>query len=98
MPSPALSPDALRAVLRAALQRLENGSAIHSDGQLGDALITLSAEAKRHSLRAEQVLVLLKQAWRELPEARALTDGEARQALLSRVIVLCLDEYYGATD
>ncbi len=98
MPSPAFSRDALRAVLTAALHRLEEGSTLLSDGQLGDALTALSAEAKRQCLRPEQLLVLLKQAWREMPEARTVRDGEARQELLSRVIVLCLDEYYRESD
>ncbi len=98
MPAPPFSRDALRAVLLAGLDRLEEGGTFAADDRLGEALAALSSEARRHGLRAEQLLVLLKEAWRELPEAGAIPEYESRQSVLGRVIVLCLDDYYRASD
>ena len=44
-------------------------------------------------LRVEQLIVVLKQAWRELPERRRLTRVDA-DAALAQVVTACIDEYY----
>ncbi|MDQ6828865.1 MAG: hypothetical protein M3081_08365 [Gemmatimonadota bacterium] len=63
--------------------------------ELRAALRALCDEARAESLRAEQLLVVFKQTWFSLPEVRALDHDEQRGILLSRVLGLCLDEYYG---
>lgn len=49
--------------------------------------------AYAEGLRAEQVLLRIKAAWRDLPEVRhGLRDHDG--VVLSRVITLCIDEYF----
>lgn len=49
--------------------------------------------AHAQGLRAEQVLLRLKAAWRDLPELRrGLHDYDG--LVLSRVVTLCIDEYF----
>src|SRR5690242_20933531 len=47
----------------------------HADpGPLQRALVRMSDEARDREVRAEQLLVLLKDAWHSLPEVRVMTD------------------------
>ncbi len=62
--------------------------------ELRSALQLICDDAREHALRAEQLLVVLKAAWPTLPEVRAIPVGVTRDGLLSRVLGLCLDEYY----
>jgi len=49
--------------------------------------------AHAQGLRAEHVLLRIKAAWRDLPEVRhGLRDYDG--LVLSRVITLCIDEYF----
>ncbi len=65
-----------------------------SNPELRRALTAMCVDARARALRPEQLLIALKETWPTLPEVRALPAGEPRTALLSRVIGLCLDEYY----
>jgi hypothetical protein len=56
---------------------------------------TLSTEARVASLHAEHVLIVVKDTWAILPEVNALRDARHRAELLSHVVALCLNEYYG---
>ena len=49
--------------------------------------------AHAHGIRAEQLLLLIKDAWRELPEARRVPRHAAGD-VLSRLITICIHEYY----
>ena len=49
--------------------------------------------ARNDGLRAEQLLLILKAAWREVSERRRLSRVEA-DAALARVVSACIDEYY----
>lgn len=49
--------------------------------------------AHERGLRAEQLLLLLKAAWRELPEGRRPQQHDAG-GVLARVITVCIHEYY----
>lgn len=61
---------------------------------LADASRRLSSEARREGVKPEQLIVAVKQAWAELPEARARRLTPAHGALLERLISLCITEYY----
>jgi hypothetical protein len=49
--------------------------------------------ARRDGIRAEHLLVVLKESWRELPERADLPRFEADEAL-GRVVSACINEYY----
>jgi hypothetical protein len=68
------------------------------NGELRRAVRLLCDEAHRRGLRAEQVIVLLKEAWGSLPDVQVLAPGEERRESLSRIVSLCIDEFYAARD
>lgn len=53
----------------------------------------LCAEAHVRGLRAEEMLIILKERWRRLPAAHA-GSREAVDETFARVITLCIKEYY----
>lgn len=83
--------DPARSVLRRALRIGVRGCT--RDGELRDALHRACAVTRDSGLHVEDLLVLLKEVWRELPEARRAPRQEADE-LLARVISLCINEYY----
>jgi hypothetical protein len=91
---------ALRAViqmtLRTDLRRVLAGCPIEQSG-LRENLRTIGSHARRHRLRAEQLLILLKDVCASLPEARELLAKD-RQAALDQLISMAVEEYYGPAD
>lgn len=79
----------LRAVMA---EFARNGNRTES---LHDVLCAVAAEARDRHIRAEQLLVLLKELWAELPEVRRALDPKDKAALLQRLIKWCIEEYYG---
>lgn len=63
-----------------------------NDGD-GDAMRAVCQNARLCGLRAEQLLVVLKESWRKLPEARHLDRYESDE-VLARVIHDCIEAYY----
>jgi len=61
---------------------------------LKSALQRVAIEAREKDVRAEHVLVALKDIWYELPQMRAVTDVDEQHRLLQRVVTLCIREYY----
>ena len=57
---------------------------------------TMCSEAHASGLRAEELLVRLKQVFHQLPEVQELPHGGDRSDLLNRVVSLCIEEYYRA--
>lgn len=89
-PHPGLSAssiESLRAALRAYLG--DNDTA-----RLQEALRHIAQEARGKKMRAEQLLVQLKDIWFELPEIHGAPEGEDQNRLLQRVVTLCIREYY----
>ena len=84
--------DATLAALRSALRTYLAGRPTH--GELHRALRALCAEAHERGLRAEELLVRLKQLFHHLPEVQELPHGSNRNDLLNRVISVCIEEYY----
>ena len=67
-----------------------------SDGEpLRQALDSMAAEAHQKSILPEQLLVVLKDVWYELPTVRAMRDQAEHTRLLQRVVTICIKEYYG---
>ena len=85
------------------LRELADGALRHAartarSGERVDAVVRemirrVCEVAHERELRAEQLLLLLKQAWRELPEGRRLPP-RADDDVLARAITVCIDEYY----
>lgn len=63
-------------------------------GPLQQALLRMSLEARDKDMRAERLLVLLKDTWSALPEVRAMTDNSEQVRLLQRIVTMCIKEYY----
>ena len=82
-----LADDVIRCALRA--EARGEGPA----GELRERLRLLCDRANASGLRPEQLLVILKDGWRESPEARRLT-GRRASDVLARVVTLCIHEYY----
>lgn len=82
--------DAVRDALRPYLIDDSDPSALQR------ALLRMSAEAREKDMRAEQLLVSLKDIWHSLPEVRAMTDTAEQVRLLQRVVTMCIKEYYSA--
>ena len=89
--SPRLEPKTTEA-LRAALARsITNGN--HQD-DLRDVLCQTAAEARDKGIRAEHLLIALKDIWFSLPEFTSKTPTDVDNALLQELISRCIQEYY----
>lgn len=58
-----------------------------------EAMRVVCRSARSCGLRAEQLLVVLKDSWRRLPEAKRLDRYESNE-VLARVIQDCIEAYY----
>ena len=65
------------------------------DRDLQRALRQLCTEARDQGLRAEQLLVLMKSRWRQVPEARR-ASRDAADGMFAVVVTLCIREYYAS--
>ncbi|HMI57581.1 MAG TPA: hypothetical protein VK511_06005 [Gemmatimonadaceae bacterium] len=82
--------------LRTDLRRVLSGCPIEQSG-LRENLRSIGAHARRHRLRAEQLLILIKESCASLPEARELLAKD-RQGALDQLISMAVQEYYGPAD
>jgi hypothetical protein len=85
----------LRRLADAAVRRAAQSAASGrmADGELRETLGRLCVAAHERGLHAEHLLILLKEAWYSLPEARRAPRTDTDD-VLARVITLCVDEYY----
>jgi hypothetical protein len=81
--------DDLRVALREYL-------ATDSSSVVQTALLRMASEAREKAILPEQVLIVLKDVWNDLPEVRARTDAHEQIRLLQRVVTMCIQEYYSA--
>ena len=58
------------------------------------AIERLVAEAKRNGWAPEQLLIAVKDACYTTPEIASLTTTSEREAVLSRIITVCIKEYF----
>ena len=74
------------------------GHARASDRALRDAVRQLTREARaRDSVRAERLIIELRESWPHLPGLVRSGVG-ARRALWDRVVTLCCKEFYRGDD
>lgn len=66
-----------------------------ADPELARVLRQIVTEARNRQIRAEQLIVILKHVWDELPDARYAIDREAQQQVRQHLIKLCIEAYYG---
>lgn len=99
MPDFTLAPDGLswvpqetrEAVRDAIRDRLQHSSA---EAAVDAALRKLTRDARSCSVRAEHVVIALKQLWSTLPDVPEGTDLTDRNRLLERIITFSIREYY----
>ena len=88
---PALDPGTL-ATLDAVLRRY-----LASNGSIEDvepALRRIAAEARLKQMRAEHLLLVLKDVWYSLPGVSHVQEGVTQDASLQRVVSCCIRAYY----
>lgn len=86
-------PELAAGMLRSVADRARGGRVGRDGVELLDPMRDVCYTARRCGLRAEQLLVVLKDAWRRLPEVGRLDRYESDE-LLTRVIHDCIEEYY----
>ena len=70
-----------------------SGLGSHREDGPGEAMRAVCQNARSCGLRVEQLLVVLKDSWRRLPEAKRLDRYESDE-LLARVIRDCIEAFY----
>jgi hypothetical protein len=78
-------------VLRRALRT--DARTVGDDGEMRAALRELCDVARERGLHAEQLLLVLKESWRRLPETRLVMRQDAGE-VLGRAISMCVVAYY----
>ena len=78
-------------VLRRAVHTISNGYTI--DGKLRESMQRICRLAHNREITAERLVVMMKEVWWEMPEAERVL-GHRREEVLSRVVTLCIDEYF----
>jgi hypothetical protein len=90
---PMLEPDTLAALDEALGRFLREGGSVEP---LEPALRQIATEARQKRMRAEQLLIVLKDAWYALPGIGHAHDDAERNAMLQRVVTACIRCYYAA--
>lgn len=90
-PSPELSPETM-ASLRGALDRALRHEL--AEDELQQLLRGAATEARERDITAEQLLILLKRIWGDLPGLRMVSDPGTRTRILQQIISRCIREYY----
>jgi hypothetical protein len=88
--APKLSTSSVDSLRRAFREYLRDSDA----AQLQLALREIAVEAREKRMRAEQLLIQLKDIWFELPEISRAPEGDEQNRLLQRVVTLSIREYY----
>lgn len=91
-PSARVVSDAAVTALRSAFQAVVGDYAPNAD--LRRAIRLMCVDARRHQLRAEQLVVIIKQAWNSLPAIRLHSAPMGREQVLGTAITMCIEEYY----
>lgn len=82
------------AALGSALTSALDGSS--SPEELRNAVRLVCVHAHSDEIPAEQLLVRFKNVWSSLPQVRSLPLGRQENELMTRVVTLCIEEFYGA--
>lgn len=89
--SPRLNPETMETLTRVMERAARRGN--HSD-ELHDVLCRAAGEARERGIRAEQLLVIMKEMWHTLPALQQLGDTERQTQLLQELISHCIQQYY----
>ena len=81
-------------VLRAAFPGTRNGDALVAGVADRDPMGELCAAARANDVRAETLILTIKDRWRHLPEFQGAGRLDA-EIMLATVITGCIREYYG---
>ena len=81
-------------VLRSAVAAAAHGGRYPTAWEDGEPMRELCAAARANDVRAETLLLAIKDRWRRLPQSHGASrmDGEIT---LAAVITRCIKEYYG---
>lgn len=90
---PTLSAESLQALEAAMLTYAADGTAPSS---LEPALRQIAAEARAKKVRAEQLLMALKDVWYALPTVGRAGTPDEQNAILQRIVTLCVRVYYSS--
>ena len=90
-PSPRLDPETIETLSSVMERAARRGN--HTD-ELHDALCRAAGEAHEKGIRAEQLLVIMKDMWHSLPALQELGDSERQAVLLQELITHCIQRYY----
>ena len=82
------------AVLHSAVAAVRDGTPYATVIADRDPMGELCAAARAHEVRAETLILAIKDGWRRVPESYGQRRPEA-EATLARVITRCIREYYG---
>ena len=94
-PQEALSLSTVRA-LRRLLHAFRDGWLV--EARLADAARMIAEDAHRDGLRAEQMVIAIKDVWSELPEVRGSAQVVDVQRLLSQLVTRCIHEFYEPSE
>ena len=99
-PAAASSQDVLSLSTGRALRRLLNAfrDGWPVEARLADAARMIAEDAHRQRLRAEQMVVAIREAWSDLPEVRGAAQVVDVQRLLSQVVTRCIREFYEPSE
>ena len=89
--SPHLEATTIEALRSALARSITHGN---HEADLRDLLCQTAAEAREKGIRAEQLLIALKDIWFSLPELTSKTATDVDNALLQDLISRCIQEYY----
>lgn len=90
---PALSAESLQALEAAMRSYATSGAAPPS---LEPALKQIAAEAREKKVRAEHLLIALKEIWFSLPSVGRAGTTEEQNAILQRIVTLSVRAYYSS--
>jgi hypothetical protein len=82
----------MTALRDAVVRHLEQGS--EGDHELANAVSVVVAEARRESMRAEELILAFKQLYDTLPEPRSAVARAEQMHLRERLVSACIRAYY----
>jgi hypothetical protein len=84
--------DLVEVLLHQAAQGADGGTATH-ESRMRDASRLACGAAHERGLTIEQLVVLIKDVWRELPHTASLLRTDSYE-ILGRAVTECIREYY----
>ena len=70
---------------------------LDGEQKLRDDMRALCLEAQANGFQVETLIIAFKDAWQSSSEARTFPNGAQGHELLTRIITLCIAEYYSTS-